>query len=107
VIGISGHDDLRAATLLGRTSAMVKLGIVMAWLAGVIVAPQPGASLALGLAALAAAWSLGGVPVPALFRGLVPLLAAACGIAFFTAIFAAANSAPGAVPLVSVGPIVF
>lgn len=106
MIGISGHDDRRAATLLGRTSALVKLLIAMAWLVGVIVAPHPGASLALGLAALAAAWSLGGVPVPALFRGLAPLLAAACGIAFFTAIFAAANSVPGAVPLISIGPVV-
>jgi energy-coupling factor transport system permease protein len=46
------------------------------------------------------------VPLRELLRGLAPLVVAAAGIAVFTAIFAAANAVPGAVPMVAVGPIV-
>jgi energy-coupling factor transporter transmembrane protein EcfT len=100
------HDDARAATALGRTSALVKLGVAMAWLVGVVVVSDPRASLALGVFALAGARLAGAVPLRELLRGLAPLVLAAAGVAAFTAIFAAANSAPGAVPLLDVGPMV-
>ena len=99
------HDDARASTLLGRTSGLVKLGIAVAWLVGVIVVPDPRASLALGLIALGAAMLLGGVPLLELLRGFVPLVVAAVGIGVFTAIFAAANGQPSAVPSFAIGPL--
>jgi energy-coupling factor transporter transmembrane protein EcfT len=86
-------------------SALVKLGLAVAWLVGVIVTPDLRGSLALGLAALLAAWVLGRVPLAELVLGLAPLAVAACGIAVFTAVFAAANSAPGASPVLQVGPL--
>ena len=106
MIGLARHDDRRALTTLGRTSALVKLGVAMAWLLGVVVTPDPRGSLALGLAALLAARSFGAVPLRELLRGLVPLAAAAIGIGVFTAVFAAANAEPGAVPLIAIGPVV-
>jgi energy-coupling factor transport system permease protein len=99
-------DDRRAATTLGRVSAVVKLGLAVAWLVGVIVAPDLRGSLALGLAALSAAWLLGAVPPPELVRALAPLAVAACGIGVFTAVFAAGNSAPGASPVLQIGPVI-
>ena len=99
------HDDRRAVTPLGRASALVKLGVAVAWLAGVIVMPDPRGSLALGLAALSAARLLGAVPLSELLRGLGPLAVAASGIGVFTAVFAAANAAPGAIPVLQVGPL--
>lgn len=99
------HDDARAATLLGRASALVKLGVAVTWLVGVIVMPDPRGSLALGLVALSAARLLGAVPLSELTRGLAPLGVAACGIGIFTAIFAAANSAPDATLVLQVGPL--
>ena len=105
-MGLSVHDDARTATRLGRTSALVKLGVAIVWLLGVVVTPDPRGSLTMGLVALAAARLLGSVPMRELLRGLAPLVVAACGIAVFTAIFAAANTASGAVLLVEVGPLV-
>lgn len=106
MIGPAAHDDVRATTLLGRTSALVKLGVAVAWLVGIIVMPDARGSLALGIIALASARLAGSVPLRELMRGLAPLLAAALGIAIFTSVFAAANTAPDAVPLIEVGPVV-
>ncbi len=106
MIGLAAHDDARAGTPLGRANALAKLGVAVAWLLGVVILPDARGSLALALAALASARLLGGVPLPELARGLAPLVVAAAGIAAFTAIFAAANTVPGAVPLLTLGPIV-
>jgi len=105
VIGLAIPDDARASTFLGRTSGLVKLGVAVAWLIGVIAAPDPRASLLLGLIALTAARLLGAVPLTELFRGFLPLIVAALGIAIFTAIFAAANGQPGAITAITVGPL--
>ena len=105
MIGLAIPDDARASTFLGRTSGLVKLGVAVAWLIGVIAAPDPRASLLLGLVALTAARLLGAVPLTELFRGFLPLIVAALGIAIFTAIFAAANGQPGAVTAITIGPL--
>ena len=105
MIGLASHGDSRASTFLGRTSGLVKLGVATAWLVGVVVVPDPRASLLLGLVALTAARLLGAVPLLELVRGSLPLFVAAVGIAVFTAIFAAANGQPGAIQLFAVGPV--
>ena len=106
MIGLAAHDDARAGAPLGRANALAKLCVAVAWLLGVVILPDPRGSLALALAALASARLLGAVPLPELARGLAPLVVAAGSIAAFTAIFAAANTDPGAVPLLTLGPIV-
>ena len=105
MIGIGPADDARAATFLGRTSALVKLLVVVTWLLGVVVTPDLRASLVLGMAALLAAASLGSVPPRVILRGLAPLAIAACGVAFFAAVFAVGNGWPGAVEVLEVGPL--
>ena len=52
----------------GRTSALVKLLVAVTWLLGVVVTPDPRASLVLGLVALLAAAALGSVPLPVILR---------------------------------------
>ncbi|MET1232626.1 MAG: energy-coupling factor transporter transmembrane component T [Candidatus Limnocylindrales bacterium] len=106
MIGLAALDDTRASTPLGRASALVKLAVAVVWLLGIVVAPDPRASLTLALIALVAARWLGAVPLSDLVRGLAPLVVAAGGIAAFTAVFAAANADPEAVPLLTLGPIV-
>lgn len=106
MIGIGLADDVRGATLLGRTSALVKLLVVVTWLLGVVATPDPRASSVLGLVGLLAAASLGSVPVRVILQGLAPLAIAACGVAFFAAVFAVGNGQPGAIVALEVGPLV-
>jgi energy-coupling factor transport system permease protein len=106
VIGIGPADDVRATSFLGRTSALVKLLVVVAWLLGVVATPDPRASLVMGLVGLLAAASLGSVPVRVILQGLAPLAIAACGVAFFAAVFAVGNGRPGAITVLELGPVV-
>jgi energy-coupling factor transport system ATP-binding protein len=97
--------DHRALTPLGRASPLTKLAVAMTWLVAVVVAPTVVASVVLGIVALASAWLVGRVPLREIAARLVPLAGAAAGIALFTAIFAAANTDPAAVAVISVGPL--
>lgn len=105
MIGIGLADDVRATSFLGRTSALVKLLVVMIWLLGVVATPDPRASLVMGLVGLLAAASLGSVPVRVILQGLAPLAIAACGVAFFAAVFAVGNGRPGAITVHELGPV--
>lgn len=87
--GTAGSDEARAASLLGRASALTKLLVAVGWLVVVVVVPGPGGPLVVVVVALAAAWLAGGVAPGALARGLAPLAVAAAGIAIFTALFTA------------------
>jgi energy-coupling factor transport system permease protein len=93
------------ASLLGRTSPLVKLGIAIAWLVGLATTldPRPGTFLA--GAALLAAPLLGGVPSRRLARGLLPLAIAALGIGLSNLLFGAPNVDPHAAELARIGPL--
>ena len=106
MIGIGLADDVRATSLLGRTSALVKLLVVVTWLLGVVATPDPRASLVMGLIGLLAAASLGSVPVRLILQGLAPLAIAACGVALFAAVFAVGHGRLGAIAVLEVGPLV-
>lgn len=103
-----GPVDLSAAqaeSLLGRTSPLVKLGLAIAWLAGLALTRQPGPPLVLGAVAIAAGLALGRIPPRRLARGLAPLVAAAVSIAVANLLFSVSNADPAASELARIGPV--
>ena len=105
MIAIAPLEAGQSRSLLGRTNPLVKLGLAALWLVGFVVTPRVGPPLALAVAALVAALILGRVPPVAVLRGLAPLWTAAIGIAFFTALFSAANADPAARVVVALGAL--
>lgn len=93
------------ASLLGRTSPIVKLGLALAWLVALAFTIQPWPPLALALAALVAGLGLGRIPPPDLARGLAPLILAAASVALANLVFSGANTDPAAAELVRLGPL--
>jgi energy-coupling factor transport system permease protein len=83
----------------------VKLGLAIAWLAGLALTLEPGPPLLLAGVALAAGLTLGRIPVRSLARGLAPLVAAVASIAVANLVFAAANTDPGSTEFARVGPL--
>ena len=100
--------DLAPAQLdsvLGRTSPVLKLAISIAWLLGLATTVSAGPPLLIASVAIAAGLTLGRIPGRDLARALAPLWLAALGLATFNTLFGAANSDPGAVTLVQLGPL--
>ncbi|HEY2888046.1 MAG TPA: energy-coupling factor transporter transmembrane component T [Candidatus Limnocylindrales bacterium] len=94
-----------SASLLGRTSPLVKLGVATAWLLGLATTTEPRAGVFLAIAALLATGLLGGVPGARMIRRLGPLLAAAAGIVLTNLLFSAQNADPSATTLLVLGPL--
>lgn len=93
------------ASPLGRVSPLVKLGVALAWLGGLVFTTRVGPPLALAGFVLACGWLVGRVPARSLLRGLLPLWSAALGIAVFNALFHPSNGDPSVVAVISVGPV--
>lgn len=94
-----------AASLLGRTSPLVKLGVAFAWLLGLATTLDPRPGLFLGVAAVLAIPLLGAVPSDRILRFLGPLALAAAGIGLANLLWAAPNTNPAAVELLRIGPV--
>ena len=94
-----------AASLLGRTSPLVKAAVAGAWLVGLALSLDPRPPLVLAAAALLSGPLLGAVGPGRLGRWLTPLAGAAIGLAVFNAVFAAGNADPAIPELVRVGPL--
>ena len=92
------------ASVLGRTSPLVKLAVAAVWLAGLIVTLDPRVPLVLTVAALGAGVRLGQLRPRDLVRGVAPLWLAALAIALFNALFSAANADPSQTEAARVGP---
>ncbi len=92
------------ASLLGRTSPLIKLAVAAAWLIGMTLSLDPRAPLVLALAALVGGWALGAIRPRRLVTWMAPLSFGAFGLAAFNALFAAANADPAAAELIRVGP---
>jgi energy-coupling factor transport system permease protein len=92
-------------SLLGRASAVVKLGVAAAWLVGLATTVDPRPGLFLAIAALVSTSFLGGVPGERLARRLAPLLVAAAGIFVTNLLFSASNVDPSASELIRLGPL--
>ncbi|MEO8208495.1 MAG: energy-coupling factor transporter transmembrane component T [Chloroflexota bacterium] len=90
---------------LGRTSPLVKLGLALGWLVGLLFTSQALPPLVLAGIALAAGAVLGRIPGRRLAGGLAPLLTAAASITVANALFGAANLDPSASVLLTLGPI--
>ena len=96
--------DAQQASVLGRTSPLVKLGLALAWLVGLALTldPRPPAVL-VGAAVLAGTW-FGSLSPARLIRGIAPLWLAAIGIAVFNTLFSGSNADPAALEAFRLGP---
>jgi energy-coupling factor transport system permease protein len=97
--------DAQLDSPLGRTSPMVKLGVAVAWLAGLAFTLAWAPPLVLAAAAIAAGLTLGSIPVGALARSIAPLWIAALGVGLFNALFSTSNGDPAAATAVAIGPV--
>jgi energy-coupling factor transport system permease protein len=100
-----GLDDVRQGSTLGRVSPVVKLGIALAWLAGLALTTRILPPLLLALVAMVAGLLLGRIPGPTLARATAPLWLAAVLIGVSNTAFAAANGDPAAAELLRIGPV--
>ena len=98
-------DRAQRESLLGRTSALVKLGVAAVWLIGLATTPDVRVGAFLAAAGLLSIPLLGGVPVERVARRLAPLLLAAAGIFVTNLLFSAHNADPAASVLVTLGPL--
>jgi energy-coupling factor transporter transmembrane protein EcfT len=105
MIAIAQLEAAQSGSLLGRMSPLLKLGLAALWLVGFVATPRVGPPLALAAAASFAALVLGRVPAGSFLRGIAPLWTAALGIAFFTALFSAANRDPAAPIVLAIGAL--
>jgi energy-coupling factor transport system permease protein len=98
-------DDERLSSPLGQVSPVVKLGIAIAWLAGLALTVHVFPPLILAVTALAAGIMLGRIPGRTMAKALAPLWVAALAIGVSNTVFAAANNDPAAAELVRLGPV--
>jgi energy-coupling factor transport system permease protein len=97
-------DERAIESPLGRTSPLVKLGVAIAWLLGLVTTMDLRAPVVLTAIAVVAGPILGHIPLRRVILGLAPLWAAAAGITFFNSVFAAANADPLLPEIARLGP---
>jgi energy-coupling factor transport system permease protein len=105
VIGPSILDERRLGSTLGRISPLVKLGIAVGWLIGLAFTTEHLPPILLTVVALAAGLTLGRIPVGALVRAILPLWTVAAVVVVSNIAFGAANTAPDAVVVATIGPL--
>jgi energy-coupling factor transport system permease protein len=102
---VRAPDDDALASPLGRTSALTKLAVAIAWLVGLALVLDPRPPLVLGVVAAAAGVAFGHVRPLTLLRGVAVLWLAALGIGIFNAAFSASNANLALPELLRVGPL--
>ena len=80
-------SDRQLASVLGRTSPLVKLAIALVWLIGLALTLKLLPPVFITIVVLAAGALLGGIPGVKLVTGVGPLWIAALGIGLFNALF--------------------
>lgn len=98
-------DDAQIDSPLGRTSAVVKLGVAVVWLIGLALTLEPLPPVILAGIALATGVRFGGIPPNRLAAALAPLWIAALAVGVSNTLFGAANGDPLARDLAVVGPV--
>jgi len=98
-------EQAQARSLFGRASALVKLGVALAWLIGLATTVDVRPGIFLGLAAIIALPTLGGASSTQLRRGLAPLAIAAVGVGIANLVFAGPNADPAAHEVLRLGPL--
>jgi energy-coupling factor transport system permease protein len=105
VIGPTALDDRRLGSPLGRVSPIVKLGIAVGWLIGLAFTTEHLPPAMLTVVALAAGLLIGHIPVGALARAILPLWSVAAVVVISNVAFGAANTAPNADIVATIGPL--
>jgi energy-coupling factor transport system permease protein len=98
-------SDAQLDSALGRTSPLVKLAVALAWLIGLAFTTAIPPPLILAAISLSAGLALGGIRPGTLARSLAPLWIAAISIGLVNTLFSAANSDPGGVTILVIGPL--
>lgn len=105
MISLIDVPDSQLDSFLGRISPLVKLGIALAWLAGLALTLDVRPPALLAAVGLTAAVTAGSVPLARFARGGAPLFLAAAGIGLFNMVFSASNGDPAAPLAIAVGPV--
>jgi energy-coupling factor transport system permease protein len=98
-------SDAEQASVLGRTSPLVKLGIAVLWLLGLATTTQPVPGFILAATALLGGLGLGGLTPARLSRPFLPILLAAGGIALANLLFSQSNPDPAMAEVLRLGPL--
>ena len=98
-------DDRVSASLLGRTSPLVKLAVAVAWLIGLAFTLDLRPPILLSGFALAAGVTLGAIPPGRLARVVVPALVPLLAIVLANLIFSRSNADPLADEIARIGPL--
>lgn len=104
MIALAAPSDEQLRSPLGRTSPLLKLGLAVVWLVGLIFTLDPRPPLFLTGLVLAAGLGAGRIPLHRLVAGLLPLWSAALGIGLFNILFSGANADPTLPELARIGP---
>src|SRR6266542_134852 len=105
MVTVDGLGDGVSASLLGRTSPLVKLGLAVAWLVGLAFTLDPRPPLLLSAVAFTAVVVAGAVPVGRLVRVLLPALAPLIGIVLANLLLSRSNGDPAATEIARLGPL--
>lgn len=98
------QEDLQAASVLGRTSPVVKLGLALVWLIGLATTTDVRPPLILTGVVLGAGLLWGRISVRRLVLALLPLWSAALGITLFNTLFSSSNADLALPALGQLGP---
>lgn len=91
-------------SILGRTSPVLKLAVAVVWFVGLATTIRIAPPAILAVVAVMVGLLVGRIPAGDLARAVTPIWLAALGLAFFNALFAAANGDPSAVTVAQLGP---
>jgi energy-coupling factor transport system permease protein len=97
--------DRVSASLLGRTSPLVKLAVAVAWLIGLAFTLDARPPIVLSAVALASGLIVGAIPLGRLLRVLLPALVPLLGIVLANLLFSRSNIDPLAVEIARIGPL--
>ena len=105
MVTIDAPGDRVSASVLGRTSPIVKLGLAVVWLIGLAFTLDPRPPIVLTAVALMALTVAGGVPLGRLARVLLPALAPLVGIVLANLLLSRSNGDPAATEVARLGPL--
>jgi energy-coupling factor transport system permease protein len=97
-------SEAQLASVLGRTSPLVKLAIAIGWLVGLAFTLRLWPPAFMTIVVLLAGRALGGIPWTRLFAGVAPLWFAALSIGLFNALFSGSNADPSLPTAFVIGP---
>jgi energy-coupling factor transport system permease protein len=86
--------ERQLASILGRTSPLVKLAIALVWLIGLALTTKLLPPAFITIVVLVAGNAIGGISGTKLITGVAPLWFAALGIGLFNALFSGSNADP-------------